>query len=691
MLRKLIKSKFYYSIGFKFIMAFLIPIVAVIIIGYMSYKKSSDAIINSYRENGYQSLLMVSDYTTFGLGNAETTAFQYLFDDTFSKFFNGFYKSDIKQEATIAKNLGTSILAKQTSDDFISGIHFIAEGKNVISTSFKSDTDIEGYYQSFIDSDGGKKLADNPKATYWLGDDDFLSIVLTNQDYAIRYIKGFQTSKACVIVDVSTEQIKNILRRLDYGNNSILGFITEDNKEIIETDNIEFINRQGLITSTEFYQKARANTEVLSDWMDVEFFGQNYLFIYSILEDSMAMVFSLIPEENILKEVETIKWLTLIATLIAAIIVATIALIFTIGLQQIIAYINNQLNKVAQGDLSTRLKIKRKDEFAKLVDGTNHMVDNMRDLITKVKSQIVTVTGISAQVKNSSHGFLESTKIINNAIDEIQIGINEQATDSTNCLMNIEDLSTKIDVVNGKTTEISSLADDTIQSVVQGMKAIHLLASKAKSTTEITSRIKQNIGELNNKSAKISKITTTIDNIASETNLLSLNASIEAARAGEAGKGFAVVASEIRKLADQCAEAVGEIEKLVLDIQKQTNNAVHIVDEAEEVVLEQEKAVIETENSFRIIDNSVEKLVNNVHLIKDNINVIQQAKTDALASIERISAVSEQTASASYAITEITEQQVSAVQDLGQLADNLDSKAKELEIAVAQFVIEEDI
>lgn len=216
---------------------------------------------------------------------------------------------------------------------------------------------------------------------------------------------------------------------------------------------------------------------------------------------------------------------------------------------------------------------------------------------------------------------------------------------------------------------------------------MRFLSEKAKSTSVITGQIIDNVSMLNEKSQSISKIVNTINGIAEETNLLSLNASIEAARAGERGRGFAIVADEIRKLADQSVEAVHEIEGVVKEIQIQTKEVVFIANEAESVVSDQETAVRNTEESFADINFRVEKLVNNVTMILSNVHNIKRSKINTLSAIENISAVSQQTAAASLSVTDTTNNQLVVVQSLNDLAKELDNNALNLQNVISQFKV----
>jgi len=197
-----------------------------------------------------------------------------------------------------------------------------------------------------------------------------------------------------------------------------------------------------------------------------------------------------------------------------------------------------------------------------------------------------------------------------------------------------------------------------------------------------------NINVLESKSKSISNIITTINKIAKETNLLALNASIEAARAGNAGSGFMVVAEEIKKLADQSVDSVREVEKIITDIQQQTKDTVKIVMEAEDVVKEQEEAVSQTEEAFASLNRQVENLIDNVGMIFDSVKVIEDARKGTLASIENISAVSEETAAASLSVGENTNSQLEAISNLELLSKELDENARALGKAVEKFTID---
>ena len=214
------------------------------------------------------------------------------------------------------------------------------------------------------------------------------------------------------------------------------------------------------------------------------------------------------------------------------------------------------------------------------------------------------------------------------------------------------------------------------------------LDEKVKDTTESMNDIMENIVHLSEQSNTIGNIINTINDVADQTNLLSLNASIEAARAGEAGKGFAVVADEIRKLAMQTTEAAAEISTIISNIQNQTEVTVNTVENAQGIVQLQEKALETTVTAFNDINNHVEDLNNNLESIISGIVGIEGVKEDTLYAIQNISAASEEVAATMTDLANTSNRQLGAVETLNTTANKLGKNAAELEEVIRVFKVE---
>lgn len=407
--------------------------------------------------------------------------------------------------------------------------------------------------------------------------------------------------------------------------------------------------------------------------------------MYSKIGDTGAMICALMPKKTIISQADGIKQVTVIIVILACMI--AIGIRISTNIDKTIKGIISKLKKAAKGDLTVEFGSKNKDEFHILIEEIQNTFSNMKDLIGQVKLLSGEVSESSVNVTQTSTSFLKSTENISTAMKEIEQGIMQQAKDAEECLVQMDNLSQKIVHVSENTKEISQIAENTKMSIKEGTYTTEDLNNKTKSTIEITTNVITQIESLAQKSIFISKIINVINEIANQTNLLSLNASIEAARAGESGKGFAVVASEIRSLAEQSKESVVDIKKIIGSIQEETKIAVETARKAETALLLQDSAVKNTTDSYQNINESVEKLVINLKFITENVDNIELARVSTLGAIENISAVLEEIAASTNTVNETSTKQLESVETLSKSAGTLNGNANELIEAVCRFTI----
>lgn len=300
-----------------------------------------------------------------------------------------------------------------------------------------------------------------------------------------------------------------------------------------------------------------------------------------------------------------------------------------------------------------------------------------------VKNAAGGVEEISARIEESSQG-IEVT------LAEIDKGVSLQASDAQDCLTQMDSLSRKIEEIGSSVDQAASGSEVTKEIVEKSIDTMEALSGKTKATIEITDRVKADIEELEKKSRVIGEFVNTINDIAEETNLLSLNASIEAARAGEAGRGFAVVAEAIRKLADGSSQAASEINKVVEEIVNQTKGTVSTAAEAGEIVGEQALLVSHTKEDFKKMAECTEQMLISVRKISEDVISIDAQRKDTLDAVSSISAVSEQTATASSEVYNISQKQMDVVEALKKASTELKEKMAELEEALDLFKTAEE-
>jgi len=688
------------TIRFKLTVAFLVPIAFIILLGFVSFQRASETIVSNYEKATLQAIEMAGEYLRFGFESVESTSIQYMNDESITKYFLGSYKEDSIEYTKSKKTIDNLLSTKQTADDFIEDIYLIADKVDSVTTkkSFES-----GIYAGFLENEIGQFLKKNRTKMVWIGQNDYLDEKLGTEpeEYSMRLVRNLASAEALMIIDVKADTVNKILSDLEFDQSGFLTIVTSDGKEIIAvnkgaaeaSDTTENSVEEGseitaddLLTGETFYQDAVLSEEP-SGSLYVEYKGENYLFMYSKVGMTGAMICALMPKEHITSQADSIKLVTVVTVIVACIVAVIIGVGISSGIGSAIKEIITRLKKAAKGDLTVVFNTTRKDEFNVLATEIQNTFTNMKKLIQQVKDLSSEVKESSAEVSHTSELFLKTSEGISNAMNEIEQGVSQQAKDAEECLLQMDNLSQKIEHVSDNTKEIGQIADKARGSIQGGTVVTQDLNKQTKSTIEITTSIINEIENLATKSMSISKIIEVINEIANQTNLLSLNASIEAARAGEFGKGFSVVASEIRNLAEQSKNSVNDIKKIIGSIQDGTKNAVEIARKAEDVLQLQEDAVKNTTESYKNINESVEQLMVYLNYISENVSNIEEARVSTLGAIENISAVLEEIAASSNTVNQTSNDQLTSVGTLNNSASKLNEDAEQLVDEVSKFIV----
>lgn len=673
---------FFRSIRFRLTAAFIIPVICIIVLGYVSYMKASDAIVNSYRTSTEQTAEMLQQYISLIVASEKDEFKTYLNDDELQKYINGLYTAEV--DATTKKSYKDTITSKMALDTKLESVLFLLDGGKSIYVASSSMSD--DAYTSYISTTQGAEVAENRFSWFVFGQDEEAdaSLNIDSSSYVLRLARRMNDMKAIMILNLDASFIRNAMVALDPGDGGYVAVVSANGAEFFSDSSVEL--EESIIYGTDFYKQALEG-EAESGSMDVVIDGQKYLFVYSKLETGDAIVTALVTEDVMLAETADIKQMSVLLTLVAVVIALFLGMLISRQISGAIQYILRKLQKVSKGDLTVQLKAKKKDEFGLLCVGVNETVENVKGLIVHVNEVSTQLNNAAAYVSDASGTFMETSRDIQNAVSEIEVGVNRLDSDSENCLTQMDSLSGKITNVSRNADEIGELMSTTGHTITNGIESVQGLTESARSTTAITQNMIVALQELEAKSKSISGIVSAINDIAEQTNLLSLNASIEAARVGAAGKGFAVVAEEIRKLSDQCQDSAGQISDIVNEIVGKTGDVVSIAKRAEEIVSTQAGAVEETTTSFHQIDQQVESLFAALDTISSNVQEMSGARSETLEAIEGISAVSAKTSACSSSVYSSANSQMEAIKDLDRASSELRQRADSLVEILKAFTV----
>lgn len=693
------------GIRFKITAAFIIPVFLMVVLGVISYTRSEAALTSSYEATAKSTVDTTADYLDLVIETIRTSSYDIALSSIAREYYGGAYSDDLYNESKIYTTLNNEIEARKIGNKYIKNIVLTANYGNGISTAVSYTPD--GFYEKFKNLDIAKQVDEND--ILWVGSHAEIDDIAQTSGYAFSVIRKaintYYKQVGYLIVDVDYSKIAETITKVNLGEGAIVALITPDGRELSyrqepvadEQEDTEGEVKKSsklpadvldntYITGSDVYGIVQASEDAAgSEYIEYE--GEQYLLIYNKLDAEGFVVATLVPRSYIVGDASQIAVITAVTVVVTAFIVIFIGLVLSTSIGTTIRKIMNGLEKAATGDLTVNVKTRRKDEFKILCGSINTMIGNIRALLDKADTVSEAVGKASGSVADNSGVLLEETKSITSSIAEVEQGIVMQAQDAENCLVRMDDLSKKIEIVTDNTNKIAEIADNTKGIVSSGLGTIEELKDKAKATSKVTAEVISNIQELDEASGSIAKIIGAINDIADQTSLLSLNASIEAARAGDAGRGFAVVADSIRKLAEQSVNSVNEIKDIVGKIQKQTVDTVEVAKQAEQIVSSQEDALKNTIDVFHDIDNHVSGLADNLSKITEGINDMDVAKRDTLSAIESISAVAEETASSATEVNNAAARQLEAVEKLNNESEGLIARSDDLVEAINKFTI----
>ncbi len=311
--------------------------------------------------------------------------------------------------------------------------------------------------------------------------------------------------------------------------------------------------------------------------------------------------------------------------------------------------------RVADGDLGAKVALKRKDEFGKISQALNSMIEKLRSVVSEISAISAVVAKSSSELSTLTQDVEAATRNVNRQFELTAGDIQNISASLEEVNSSIEEIAASAQNVSKATQELSAAAGNMKSSAETSVKMINEVADSFEKTYQEVQKAFELVRRLAENAQNIGEIVETINSIAEQTNLLALNAAIEAARAGEAGRGFAVVADEIRKLAEESKQATGKIANILKQIQDQTR-----------------EVSASTERTVTSIRESREASVRISEHLKDIMKLIQRV----VQMIETTTAAAEEQSAATQEITSAVD---SSSKTLVNQVEKMESVKKELE------------
>ncbi|WP_036948583.1 methyl-accepting chemotaxis protein [Pseudobutyrivibrio ruminis] len=327
----------------------------------------------------------------------------------------------------------------------------------------------------------------------------------------------------------------------------------------------------------------------------------------------------------------------------------------------------------------------RTDEFGDMVNNTNGLIDRLSNIVGQIKNSSENVATSSDDLSDMASQIADTTETVANSVQNIASGAVQQADDIQSAAEGTSRITEAVGSVQDSTVEMTELAKRMKMASETSTASLDSLKHSSSDMTVKIEEISSRISSTQNAVSNINERVEGISGIASQTNLLSLNASIEAARAGEMGKGFAVVAEEIRQLADDSDTLASEIRTEMDALLQEAEQAVKAATLVMEGNVEQQKAIASTFESVQGMLADIETTVQAVAKISKEADTCVDSNSSVSNAMHSLSAISEENAAASETTGASVEELSATVSTLAEAAANLKEIAVSLHEEIQFF------
>lgn len=426
---------------------------------------------------------------------------------------------------------------------------------------------------------------------------------------------------------------------------------------------------------------------------NIEILGQKYIVCYIPFyqensEEIVGMVFLGTPQETVSVIINKVRGQLLLIILCIVLLVAGIAYILVNRIVSALKRNMDVLNDIANGMLHINIDpilLSRKDEIGELAKNILHLKDALRDIVINIHTKSKSLNAEAEHIEHISENVYQVMKEVNNAAQEMAASCSTQSQDANHASGNVISMGDLIEMNAQQTTQLYDISNNMRQGATEALRQFEQLNNVMQSVKDSIHFLSQQTNLTNESVTKISSATELITTIASQTNLLSLNASIEAARAGAHGRGFSVVASEIQQLSEQSNRAAGEIQVMVTNLNNNSIQTLERVKEVRSVIEQQEENILKTSEIFREVCNGVDLSSSGMDTILANSKHLEAVRTDTVAIVQNSAALSEENSASIEEIMASIENIYRELGDISEKTKSLNGLSKEMTASVDVF------
>ena len=653
---------------------FILIVIPMIMLGYISYKMASDSLQNTIREELRQETEDTAALINKSIQSVESSIEIAALNDQLGTMV----QNQNEAEIDTAFNYITNV--QKSNEEFMEVLIITdSTGKVIIDTQTKEpDIDLgDRDYMKKTLSSGEMAVSEVLTSRFTGNPAIFISYPIKENDKIIGTLVG----------SIKFDSMSRYAAKIKVGEKGYAYMISKEGLIVYHPDESKILKENISETTDNDFKKIVE--EMKGGKTSEGFYTYDGTYKYVTFQPTDNWIVAITAEYNeYMSSAINIRNNTMIIVIISIVVAMIWAYIYSTKV------IINPIKKMksvmliaGDGNLTIKSDIKTKDEFGELGKSFNDMINHQEEMVKSV-------SGASGQLNEASEQMAASLEELSATTQELSATISTIAEDTDNQNKSIVDISEVLVQLSSLVQLAQNRAKSTSSNAINSKEVADLGRQKVEETVRAMNGISVESNEtfkvlesVNSLSVKVGGIVTTINSIAEQTDLLALNAAIEAARAGEHGKGFSVVAEEVRKLAEESNDKAKEIALLINEMTKQMQNAVSAMERSNTKVEDGVKIVAETDKAFIDIINSINNIVKHVNEILD-ITSDEVASSDKVVElINDVATVTENNAASCKNVSEAIQDETITINNLTATAEETSAMSEQLMKEVEKFKI----
>lgn len=420
--------------------------------------------------------------------------------------------------------------------------------------------------------------------------------------------------------------------------------------------------------------------------VEYDFNGTTKYSAYTILNNENILVLTA-DESEALAGITTVTGVAVGIIAIVVLIAITISFIMGRRLMRPLVKVSTIIEDVANGNIEADFSVVKEsnDEIGLIIEKMKELTQSLGSIVGKIRNSSDTMSSNSYELNDTSSQTLAANNEISKAVEDVAEGSTGMAASISKINENLLEMSNETKDINESVNEIRNQTVAVQDSSKIMNDKIKSMQNSSQKMDEGISAISKRIETVNTTVDKVSNIVSVIEEISSETNLLSLNASIEAARAGDAGKGFAVVAQEIRVLSDNTNTELENIKQIISSLVEECRYCVQASGTIVEDNAKQKEEIKAVLDEFSALDEQIQKTAEKADEIEELVTAMIELNDDITKSSNSLTDVSAANAAATEEMNANIEELNAMMNGVSEMAGNMNDESDGLKEALSFF------